>query len=428
MKTIELKKKLNNGDFADKLALMYACGKEDTKKYADRFLEVIDGFEKTFGGSEEMRLFSAPGRTEIGGNHTDHQHGCVLAASLNLDVIGAAALNGTNIVRIQSKGYPIDEIDLDNLEVDETQYEKASALIRGILKKFSDMGYKLRGFDAYTISSVLKGSGMSSSAAFEVLVGNIVNGFFANGEVDAVEIAKIGQFAENVYFGKPSGLMDQMASSVGSVVAIDFNDTNKPIIERVDFDFSTSGHALCIIDSGADHADLTSEYAGITDEMKKVAEFFGKEYLREVDPVEFTDKLSEVRKAVKNDRAILRAIHFFNDNQRAQDEVEALKNNDFESFCDMIKKSGYSSYMYLQNVFAASMPYNQAVSLALALCDEILGENGAYRVHGGGFAGTIQAFVPYDMLDEFKEKIEAVLGKGMCHVLSIRSIGGCELK
>lgn len=428
MKTIDLKKKLNNGDFADKLALMYACGKEDTKKYADRFLEVIDGFEKTFGESEEMRLFSAPGRTEIGGNHTDHQHGCVLAASLNLDVIGAAALNGTNIVRIQSKGYPIDEIDLDNLEVDETQYEKASALIRGILKKFSDMGYKLRGFDAYTISSVLKGSGMSSSAAFEVLVGNIVNGFFANDEVDAVEIAKIGQFAENVYFGKPSGLMDQMASSVGSVVAIDFNDTNKPIIERVDFDFSTSGHALCIIDSGADHADLTSEYAGITDEMKKVAEFFGKEYLREVDPVEFTGRLAEVRKAINNDRAILRAIHFFNDNQRAQDEVEALKNNDFESFCDMIKKSGYSSYMYLQNVFAASMPYNQAVSLALALCDEILGENGAYRVHGGGFAGTIQAFVPYDMLDEFKEKIEAVLGKGMCHVLSIRSIGGCELK
>jgi galactokinase len=428
MNTKELKQKLTEGGFSDKLAYMYACEKEDTKKYADRYLEVIAGFEDTFGAAEEMRLFSAPGRTEIGGNHTDHQHGCVLAASLNLDVIGAAVPNGTNIVRIQSKGYPMDEIDLDDLEVNTAQYEKAVSLIRGILKKFSDMGYKLHGFDAYTLSSVLKGSGMSSSAAFEVLVGNIVNGLFCNAEVDAVEIAKIGQYAENVYFGKPSGLMDQMASSVGAVVAIDFADTQKPIINKVDFDFTKSGHALCIIDSGADHADLTSEYAGITVEMKKVADFFGKEFLREVDPVEFNDRLSEVRKAVGDDRAVLRAIHFFNDNQRAQDEVEALKNDDFEAFCDMIKKSGYSSYMYLQNVYAASMPHQQAVSLALALCDEILGENGAYRVHGGGFAGTVQAFVPNDMLEEFKTKIENVLGEGMCHVLSIRPLGGCEFK
>lgn len=425
MKTTELKKKLSEGAFDSKLTYMYAC--DDSKPYADRFLEVIDGFEKNFGSADEMRLFSAPGRTEIGGNHTDHQHGCVLAASLNLDVIGAAAPNGTNIVRIQSKGYPMDEIDLDNLEVDESQYEKAISLIRGILKKFSDMGYELHGFDAYTLSSVLKGSGMSSSAAFEVLVGNIVNGLFANNEVDAVEIAKIGQYAENVYFGKPSGLMDQMASSVGAVVAIDFADTEKPIINKVDFDFPKSGHALCIIDSGADHADLTSEYAGITVEMKKVANFFGKNYLREIAPEEFMNRLAEVRKAVDDDRAILRAMHFFNDNQRAQDEVAALKNDDFEAFCDMIKKSGYSSYMYLQNVYAASMPHQQAVSLTLALCDEILGDRGAYRVHGGGFAGTVQAFVPFDMLDEFKTKIENVLGSGMCHVLSIRPLGGCEL-
>ena len=427
MNTTELKNKLSNGEYSEKLAYMYACEESDTKKYANRYLEVIDGFEKIFGASDELRLFSAPGRTEIGGNHTDHQHGCVLAASLNLDVIGAAKLNGTNKVRIQSKGYPMDEIDLDNLDVQESEREKAASLIRGILKKFSDKGYKLQGFDAYTLSSVLKGSGMSSSAAFEVLVGNIVNSMFANGEVDAVEIAKIGQFAENVYFGKPSGLMDQMASSVGAVVAIDFADTEKPVINKVDFDFTKSGHALCIIDSGADHADLTSEYAGITVEMKKVSEFFGKNYLREVDPTEFNARLKEVREAVNDDRAILRAIHFFNDNQTAQDEVEALKNDDFESFCDMIKKSGRSSYMYLQNVYAASMPHQQAVSLALALCDEILGENGAYRVHGGGFAGTVQAFVPNDMLDEFKTKMEAVLGEGMCHVLSIRPVGGCEL-
>lgn len=428
MKTNELKAMLANGEFNEKLTYMYACGEEDTQSYANRYLKVIDGLEENFGKKDDVRLFSAPGRTEIGGNHTDHQHGCVLAASLNLDVVGAAALNGTDKVRIKSEGYPLDEIDLNDLEVKEEQYGKAISLIRGILKSFSDKGYEIKGFDAYTVSNVLKGSGMSSSAAFEVLVGNMVNSMFANDEVDAVEIAKIGQYSENVYFGKPCGLMDQMASSVGAVVAIDFNDPKAPIIEKVDFDFTKSGHSLCILDSGADHADLTDEYAAITVEMKAVAGFFGKEVLRDVDPCEFSERLAEVRAAVKNDRAILRAIHFFNDNMRAKDEVAALKDDDFELFCDLVKKSGYSSYMYLQNVYASSMPHMQAVSLLLALCDEILGENGAYRVHGGGFAGTVQAFVPNDMLDEFKERTEAVFGKGMCHVLSIRPIGGCELK
>ena len=427
MNTIELKKKLTDGGYAGKLEYMYACNEKDSQKYANRFLEVIDGLEDAFGPAEDVRLFSAPGRTEIGGNHTDHQHGCVLAAGLNLDVIGAVRLNGTNRVRIQSKGYPMDEVDLDDLKIRESEFDRASALIRGILRKYKDMGYDIKGFDAYTISSVLKGSGMSSSAAFEVLVGTIINGLFCNGQVDAVEIAKIGQYAENVYFGKPSGLMDQMASSVGAVVAIDFADTQKPVVEKVEFDFTKSGHALCIIDSGADHADLTSEYAQITVEMKKVAEFFDKEFLREVDPEEFMAKLPQVRKACGNDRAVLRAMHFFNDNQRAQDEVSALKDGDFEAFLDIVKKSGYSSYMYLQNVFAASMPEQQAVSLTLALCDEMLGDRGAYRVHGGGFAGTVQAFVPDDILDEFKTKIEAVLGDGMCHVLAIRPVGGMEL-
>ncbi len=427
MNTQELKKKLAGGEFAGKLAYMYACGEQDTAPYAERFLEVIQGLEDTFGPAEDVRLFSAPGRTEIGGNHTDHQHGCVLAAGLNLDVIGAVRLNGTNTVRIKSKGYPMDEIRLDDLEIRESEFDRASALIRGILRKYRDMGYSLRGFDAYTLSSVLKGSGMSSSAAFEVLVGTIVNGLFCQGEVDAVEIAKIGQYAENVYFGKPSGLMDQMASSVGAVVAIDFADPEKPQVEKVEFDFTQSGHALCIIDSGADHADLTSEYAQITVEMKQVAGFFGKQVLREVDPQEFAQKLPQVREACQNDRAVLRAMHFFNENQRAQDEVAALRDGDFEVFLDIVKQSGYSSYMYLQNVFAASMPKQQAVSLALALCGEILGGRGAYRVHGGGFAGTVQAFVPEDILAEFQEKIEAVLGQGMCHVLAVRPVGGMEL-
>ena len=429
MKTNELKKALKNGEFNEKIRYMYACEEEKASFYAGRYEEIIDGFAEAFEYEpEEMRLFSAPGRTEIGGNHTDHQHGCVLAASLNLDVIGAVALNGRDEIRIKSKGYPMDIIRLDELEPSESEYDRASALIRGVVRKIKDMGYTVKGFDAYTVSSVLKGSGMSSSAAFEVLVGTVINGLFCNEEIDAVQIAQIAQYAENVYFGKPCGLMDQMASSVGAVVAIDFADTEKPVVNKVEYDFTKSGYSLCIIDSGADHADLTHEYAAITVEMRMVANYFGKNFLREVDPQEFSDKLAEVRAAVKNDRAILRAIHYFNDNIRAQEEVKALRDDDFERFLDIVKKSGRSSFMYLQNVYASSMPEQQAVSLTLALCDEILGDSGASRVHGGGFAGTVQAFVPNEIVKEFKKKIEAVLGEGMCHILSIRPVGGTELK
>ncbi len=423
----EVKTALAGGGFAAELAYLYSCKEADTKYYADRYLEVIEEFEKTFGAAEELSLFSAPGRTEIGGNHTDHQHGCVLAGSVNLDVIAAARPNGTNTVRIQSRGYKMDEIDLDDLEIHPEQYDKAIALIRGVLRKFVDLGYDVKGFDAYTISNVMKGSGLSSSAAFEVLVGTVINGLFANSEVNPVEIAKFGQFAENVYYDKPSGLMDQMASSVGSVVAIDFNSTEEPIIRKVEFDLAKHGHALCIIDSGADHADLTNEYAAVPSEMKSVAAFFGKEYLRQVDKQEFVSKMSELRKAVNNDRAVLRAFHFFRDNEFAQQEATALEADDFKKFLEINRASGHSSYMYLQNVYASSMPTAQAVSLTIALCDEILGERGSYRVHGGGFAGTVQAFVPVDMLDEFKSRIEAVLGEGMCHVLMIRPVGGYQL-
>lgn len=424
----ETKKALSDGEYNDKLMYLYCCGEADVNKYAERYIDVIDSFTETFGECSDIALFSAPGRTEIGGNHTDHQHGCVLAGSVNLDVIAAARPNGTNTVRIQSRNYKMDIIDLDDLEIHEEQFDKAIALIRGVIRRFVDLGYNVKGFDAYTTSNVLKGSGLSSSAAFEVLVGTIINGLFAGNEVSPVEIAKFGQFAENVYYAKPSGLMDQMASSVGSVVAIDFNSTEEPVVKRVDFDLKKYNHALCIIDSGADHAELTDEYASIPSDMKEVAAFFGKEYLREIDKQEFMANIKNIREKINNDRAVLRAIHFFNDNERAQEEVKALENNDFEQFRTLIKESGRSSYMYLQNVFAASMPKNQAVSLTLALCDEILGDRGAYRVHGGGFAGTVQAFVPLDMLDEFKSKIEAVLGSGMCHVLSIRPVGGYELK
>lgn len=424
----DTKNALRNGEYDEKLSYLYSCEKSAVKQYAERYIDVIDSFEKTFGAASDIALFSAPGRTEIGGNHTDHQHGCVLAGSINLDVIAAARPNGTNTVRIQSRNYPLDVIELNDLEIHEEQFDKAISLIRGVIRKFIDLGYEVKGFDAYTVSNVLKGSGMSSSAAFEVLIGTIINGLFANSEVNPVEIAKFGQFAENVYYNKPSGLMDQMASSVGSVVSIDFESTEKPIVEKVEFDLAKHSHALCIIDSGADHADLTDEYATIPADMKAVASVFGKEYLREVSKTEFFENVKTVREKVHNDRAVLRAIHFFNDNERAQLEAQALRDNDFERFLMLIKESGRSSYMYLQNVFASSMPKNQAVSFTLALCDEILGDRGAYRVHGGGFAGTVQAFVPFDILDEFKTRIEAALGEGMCHILSIRPIGGYELK
>ena len=417
---------LKNGEYDDKLRYMYAC-KGDVSAYADRYAEVIGEFIKTYGDAPDIALFSAPGRTEIGGNHTDHQHGCVIAGAVNLDVIAAARPNGTNTVRVQSRNYKMDVIELDDLGIHEEQFDKAIALIRGTLKYFVDKGYDVKGFDAYTISNVLKGSGMSSDA-FEVLIGTIVNNLFGGGEISPVEIAQIGQYAENVYFNKPCGLMDQMASSVGSAVAIDFNDTSAPVVEKVDFDLAGNGYALCIIDSGADHADLTDEYAAVPKEMKEAAGFFGKEYLRDVNPADFFANIKNIREKIHNDRAVLRAFHFFRDNNIAREEADALKTGDFDRFLSLVRKSGQSSFMYLQNVYSPSAPGAQAVAVVLAMCDELLGGRGAYRVHGGGFAGTVQAFVPLDMLDEFKAKIEAVTGEGMCHVLSVRPVGGYELK
>ena len=426
IKKQEILNKLSNGELDNSLKYIY-CTTGDVSLYRNRINSVIEGYTKVFGDADEMAIFSAPGRTEIGGNHTDHQHGCVIAGSVNLDVIAAVSFNNDNIIRIQSKGYPMDEVKLDDLEVYPQEYDKAISLIRGVMKKFSDMGYELKGFNAYTESNVMKGSGLSSSAAFEVLVGTIINHLCANAEVSPVEIAKIGQYAENVYYNKPSGLLDQMASSVGSVVAVDFKDNAAPVVKKVEFDLEKFNHTLCIIDSGADHAELTGEYAAVTSEMKLISNYFGKEFLRDVDKNEFFAELKNIRKAINNDRAVLRAIHYFNDSDRAVAETKAIEAGDFDSFCKLIKESGHSSFMYLQNVFASSMPTAQAVSLTLALCDEFLGDRGAYRVHGGGFAGTVQAFVPNDMVDEFKSKIEAVLGEGMCYILSIRPVGGYRL-
>ena len=382
------------------------------------------GFAAAFGG-EPQRYFSAPGRTEIGGNHTDHQRGRVLAGAVNLDTVAAVKPNGLDVIRIQSKGYPMSIVDLNCLEPVAEEINSTPALIRGVAARFVQMGCKVEGFDAYCESTVLPGSGLSSSAAFEVLIGTIINGLYYEGKASQPEIAMIGQYAENVFFGKPCGLMDQTASAVGNLVTIDFFTAGSPVIEPVAFDFAATGHALCIIDSGADHADLTDEYAAVPGEMKAVAAFLGKEVLTEIDEEEFYGAIPAIRKAC-GDRAVLRAIHFYQENARVPKQVAALREGDFEKFLALVKQSGYSSYMYLQNVIPAGYKAHQDVAVALALCEHYLNGRGAYRVHGGGFAGTVQAFVPNDLLEAFRTGIDAALGEGACHVLSIRPQGGVE--
>ena len=367
---------------------------------------------------DKVYHFSAPGRTEIGGNHTDHQHGCVIAAAVDMETTAEVTLNSTNIIRVDSEGYKPVEIGLNDLSVKESEKNTTAALIRGVAAAFAQRGYKLVGFDAKVKSTVLPGSGLSSSAAFEVLIGRILNGLFADNAVSAIEIAQIGQYAENVYYGKPSGLMDQMASSVGGLVFIDFHDPKTPVVEKVDYDFAHSGYTLCTIDAGADHADLTDEYAAMPIEMKKVAAFFGKEVLREVDEQEFYAKIAEIRKAT-GDRAVLRGIHFFNENRRVQMQVRALHNDNFDAFLNYVNESGRASWVLLQNVIPCGYAEHQDMAITLALCTKLLQGRGAVRIHGGGFAGTALAFVPNDSFEQFKAGVEAVLGEGHCHLLQI---------
>lgn len=407
-------------------AIVALYGESKREEQLARYRELLDGYKATFGDAEAVAIFSAPGRTEIGGNHTDHQHGKVLAGSVNLDVIAVVAPNSDNVIRIQSKGFNMNCVELSDLSIHESEIDSSNSIVRGVAAKFAEMGCKIEGFNAYTTSTVLKGSGLSSSAAFEVLVANIINSLFFENRCTPIQIAQIGQFAENVYYGKPSGLLDQMASSVGAMVTVDFADKTAPKVERVDFDFASTGHALCIIDSGADHADLTDEYAAVPGELREVCAFFGKSVLREVDEAEFYAALPEVRAKV-GDRAVLRAIHIYEENRRVDKELAALRFGDFNAFLSVVKSSGLSSWRCLQNVVPAGNKRNQEVALALTLAENLLDGRGACRVHGGGFAGTIQAFVPYDMLERFKNEMERVLGEGSCHVLSIRPVGGLRL-
>ena len=375
---------------------------------------------------EKHYVFSAPGRTEIAGNHTDHQHGCVLAAAVDLETVADVCLNGTDKIWIQSESYPAFSIDIQDLSVNESEKNTTVALVRGVVAGFAQRNVQVQGFDAKIHSTVLPGSGLSSSAAFEVLIGTIINELFNEGRTSAEEIAMIGQYAENVYFGKPCGLMDQMASSVGSLVYIDFEDPKQPKVEKIDFDLAGAGYALCIIDSGADHADLTDEYAAIPYEMKQICSLFGKEVLRQIPEEEFLAALPSLRGQV-SDRAILRAFHIYRENERVAKQAQALKTRDVNTFLKLVKESGNSSWEYLQNITPAGAVKHQEVAVALALCDTYLRGQGAYRVHGGGFAGTVQAFVPVEMLENFKASVEAVLGENSCHVLNIRQQGGIRV-
>ncbi len=384
------------------------------------------GFSTAFGG-EAQRYFSAPGRTEIGGNHTDHQRGRVLAGAVNLDTVAAVRVSGTNVIRVQSKGYPLCQVDLDNLEPVAAEINSTPALIRGVAARFAQLGCKVGGFDAYCESTVLPGSGLSSSAAFEVLIGTIINHLFFDGRVSQAEVAQIGQYAENVFFGKPCGLMDQTASAVGGLVTIDFADKAHPDIRPVHFDFSTTGHALCIIDSRADHADLTDEYAAIPGELKEICDCLGREVTTEIPEEEFYAAIPKLRETC-GDRAVMRAMHEYNENRRVPEQVACLEKGDFQGFLSLIRESGFSSWMYLQNVIPAGYVRQQPVAVALGLCEHYLRGKGAYRVHGGGFAGTVQAFVPFELLDSFRAGIDAALGEGACHVLSIRPQGGVEME
>ena len=384
------------------------------------------GFAAVFAAAPD-RYFSAPGRTEVSGNHTDHQRGRVLAGAVNLDTVAAVRANGTNVIRIQSKGYPMCEVRLDELEPVASEINSTPALVRGVAAKFVQMGCKVEGFDAYCESTVLPGSGLSSSAAYEVLIGTIINHMYFGGKVSQPEIAQIGQYAENVFFGKPCGLMDQTASAVGGLVTIDFADKNHPDIRPVNVDFGAYGHALCIIDSRADHADLTDEYAAVTLELKAICAHFGKEVTTEIPEDEFYAAIPALREKC-GDRAVMRAIHEYNENRRVVKQVAALESGNFDEFLKLTKESGYSSWMYLQNVIPAGYVQQQAMAVALGLCEHYLQGRGAYRVHGGGFAGTVQAFVPHDILDQFKAGIDAALGEGACHILSIRPQGGVEME
>lgn len=425
MNNCDVLQKIENNVFFRTFDKLYGTS-EDVQRYQkQRYLNAVQKFMQLYPKRKAIRIYSAPGRTEIGGNHTDHQHGCVLAAAVNLDAIAVVAFQRDGVIRMKSEGYDAFTVNLDDLSVQSGETGTA-AIIRGIAAKFSGLVAEIGGFDIYCTSDVLSGSGISSSAAFETLIGTIIDSFYNDNKAGAIEIAKIGQFAENVYFGKKSGLMDQMVSSVGGLVSIDFYDTDNPEIEPFDFDFEAHGYCLCITDTKGSHANLTDDYVAIRSEMERIASHFGKPYLRDVSEIAFYDAIPNLRETC-SDRAILRAAHFFAENSRAMQEAEALKVGNLDEFLRLVNESGDSSAQLLQNLYSTSQPTQQEIPLAIMMSKRVLKGAGAVRVHGGGFAGTIQAFVPLELADAYTTEMNRIFGDGSCQKLRIRPVGGVEI-
>ena len=400
--------------------------KEQHEKQVQRYRAAEVGFAAHFGELGEHRFFSAPGRTEICGNHTDHNNGKVFAASIDLDMIAVVEETDDGFVTVKSEGFDEFKIDINDLDVHEDEKNTSAALIRGVLKGFQKNGHKIGGFRAYVTSTVLQGSGLSSSAAFEVLIGTILSHIFNSGEITPVKVAQIAQFAENQYYGKASGLMDQIASSVGGFVAIDFKDDGLPVVENIPCDLNKYEHALCIVDAKGGHEEMNDDYFAIQQEMKAIAGFFDCGTLRSLSLPDIMLNIGYLRERF-GDRAVLRAIHFFHENERVEKVVHALKHEEFDNFLHSGKESGDSSFKYLQNIYSTSDVRHQCLSVALNVAESTLHRKGACRVHGGGFAGTIQAFVPFSALQQFKMNMERVFGTGACRVLSVRNVGGCEV-
>ncbi len=426
MKTTELKAAILSGAFDQRFSYIYGADAVAAQK--ERYAAAVDAFAALYGTDRDAALYSVAGRSELSGNHTDHNHGCVVAASINLDIIAVAAPSEGSVIRVKSEGFREDVVDIDAFTAPRVNPEGHSdELIAGMAAGFRKEGYKVGGFDAYTTSNVLKGSGISSSAAFEDMIGNILSHIYNDGKVDNVEIAKLSQYAENQFFGKPCGLMDQVACAVGGIVAIDFANPAAPVIEKLDFDITAAGYHLCIVNTGGNHADLTDDYAAIPAEMKSVAAHFGKAVLRDVNEEEVIAAIPALREEL-GDRAILRALHFFEENRRVAAQKAALQQGDLEAFFENVLASGRSSFCYLQNVFTTKNTAEQGVSLALCTAERLLkGKLAAWRVHGGGFAGTIQAFVPTEAVEDFRRGMDAVLGDGKCMVLHIRPVGAVKI-
>lgn len=421
----ELKHNFDIGGFDELLGELY--GEEFLTKQKNRYLAAAETFMQLYPNRKDFFMFSAPGRTEIGGNHTDHQHGCVLAAAVDIDVISIVAFHDEGVIRIKSEGYPEDIVDLSDMNINEDEYGKSTALIRGIVSKFIEKGIKIGGFDAYTTSNVISGAGLSSSAAFELLIATIINEHYNDGKADNIELAIIGQYAENMYFGKKCGLMDQMACATGGLVFIDFMNTEKPFVKKYMYDFEKENINICITDTKGSHADLTDDYAAVPAEMKQIAAYFGKPYLRMVLEKDFYNAIPSLRLG-SSDRAVMRATHFFDENNRAIAEADALEQMDISKFLSLVKESGKSSEKLLQNLYSSKDPLKQEIPMAIMISERVLAGNGAVRVHGGGFAGTIQAFVPDEKLNTYKEAMESLFGKDSCYTIKIRPYGGIEIR